>query len=185
MQKNKIDHIDQELIKRASEEIQKDKRYIALQDKYKKQMQRRQYVQAMQTKAIMDEQMRNTVERMIEREIEIQKDTYEIMKRMGEKDRNEYRSLLNCLCFSLDVIESILVDLNGIMIKNNIEFALEALPELIACKKRVSSIIGSETKKMNQSQLDMYIDEADNLYSHLRGRGEAFRVECDKLDTKV
>lgn len=185
MQNNKIENVDKELIKRASEEILKDKRYIVLQEKYKKQMQKKQYVHAMQTKAMMDAQMRDTVQRMIEREVECQKDSDEIIKKLGEESGKKYRDLLNGLCFCIDTIDSILVDINGLMIKGNVNLEVGMLPEFESCKKRVDKILGGEIKKMNEHQLDLYIDEVESLYKLILGRGEAFRVECDKLSTSA
>ena len=68
--KKPYDITSPELIETAKKILEKDNKYLALQEKYKKQFANHQFVQSIQTKQKMDERMREVINILVEKEIE-------------------------------------------------------------------------------------------------------------------
>ena len=167
----------------VTEALEKDYTYTKLLDKYNKQMKSHQYVQSMQTRLKMDERMREVVEQMVSHEMNDRKKASDIVKMLGDEEGERYCCLLNALCMCFDVIDSIFVDINYLIKKSGTGYVAEDFPELDKCRKKINSVLGFEMKKMDKVQMDLYVEEADALYDHIKVRSEAFRKAVDKLST--
>lgn len=179
-----IDFTSKELIDQAMKILKNSREYRKLEEKLQKYQQHNQYLQVLETKKKMDELIQQAARKVAEKEVDEACSSKEILKRLGGADKDKYMNCLNTLCFCFDIMESVFIDLNDILKRMGEGFTSEQFPEIIACKKRVSETIHSEMNEMDAEQQDIYVNEVDSIYDHMKARSGILRRKLDKLAKK-
>lgn len=176
-----MDFATPELIKEAQQQIVMSNEYKRLKEKYDKQQKMRQYIQASNTKRKIDELIKREAIRIANEKTEKELTTSKILNMLTDDDKAEYKIRLHVLCFCFDMMESAVMDINDILKRNGTGLISEQFPEIAECKKKVSTMLNKEVRGMNELEINAYINEADNLYSHLKARSGIYIRKHERL----
>lgn len=185
MESKKLDAIvSPELIHKALELVQQNKKYRSLKEQLAKYEKQKNYFKVLQIKQLMEAVQQEVVEKLAAQEIEERKNTEALVAMLPQEEGEKYRDYLNALCFCFDAIDFIITDINDLLKYNEVGFNVESLPEIKQCKDKVISVLNIDIRKMDEAEQWAYGGEADGIVEYLYKRGGIFRRRMDNYRKK-
>lgn len=138
--------------------------------------------QLVQTKMRYMEQQE--LERLQQREMNRRKDIKAIAEMLQGEQRQQYDELLSGISLLLDLMDSAFSDLNTLLMRNKVGIQIDKFPELQAARKMLWDMANEEQDKMPQYRLDLWADESERLYKHLRDRMAIYRRKVEREEAR-
>lgn len=138
--------------------------------------------QLVQTKMRYMEQQE--LERLQQREMNRRKDIKAIAEMLQGEQRQQYDELLSGISLLLDLMDSTFSDLNLLLMRNKVGIQIDKFPELKAARKMLWDMANDEQDKMPQYRLDLWADESERLYKHLRERMAIYRRKVEREEAR-
>lgn len=138
--------------------------------------------QLVQTKMRYMEQQE--LERLQQREMNRRKDIKAIAEMLQGEQRQQYDELLSGISLLLDLMDSTFSDLNLLLMRNKVGIQIDKFPELQAARKMLWDMANEEQDKMPQYRLDLWADESERLYKHLRDRMAIYRRKVEREEAR-
>jgi hypothetical protein len=138
--------------------------------------------QLVQTKMRYMEQQE--LERLQQREMNRRKDIKAIAEMLQGEQRQQYDELLSGISLLLDLMDSTFSDLNLLLMRNKVGIQIDKFPELQAARKMLWDMANKEQDKMPQYRLDLWADESERLYKHLRDRMTIYRRKVEREEAR-
>lgn len=138
--------------------------------------------QLVQTKMRYMEQQE--LERLQQREMNRRKDIKAIAEMLQGEQRQQYDELLSGISLLLDLMDSTFSDLNLLLMRNKVGIQIDKFPELKAARKMLWDMANEEQDKMPQYRLDLWADESERLYKHLRERMAIYRRKVEREEAR-
>lgn len=139
--------------------------------------------QLVQTKMRYMEQQE--LERLQQREMNRRKDIKAIAEMLQGEQRQQYDELLSGISLLLDLMDSTFSDLNLLLMRNKVGIQIDKFPELQAARKMLWDMANEEQDKMPQYRLDLWADESERLYKHLRDRMAIYRRKVEREEARM
>ena len=137
------------------------------------------------TKAKMQALMEQEVNRLWALEMNQRKSIKGISELLLQKDRAQYdrwQELLAGLSFIMDMLDFTVNDINELLARNNIGIKLEKFKEIEAARGLAQKLTGDNLSHSKQWHAQMWMDESDGLWEHLKERCAAYRREVDNRE---
>lgn len=138
--------------------------------------------QLVQTKMRYMEQQE--LERLQQREMNRRKDIKAIAEMLQGEQRQQYDELLSGISLLLDLMDSTFSDLNTLLMRNKVGIQIDKFPELQAARKMLWDMANEKQDKMPQYRLDLWAEESDRLYKHLRERMAIYRRKVEREEAR-
>ena len=170
---------------RQAQENVKDNREYKKLDKELAQLDPRRDLlkyQLVQTKMHYMEQQE--LERLQQQEMNRRKDIKAIAEMLQGEQRQQYDELLSGISLLLDLMDSTFSDLNLLLMRNKVGIQIDKFPELQAARKMLWNMANKEQDKMPQYRLDLWADESERLYKHLRDRMTIYRRKVEREEAR-
>lgn len=124
------------------------------------------------------------LERLQQREMNRRKDIKAIAEMLQGEQRQQYDELLSGISLLLDLMDSTFSDLNLLLMRNKVGIQIDKFPELQAARKMLWDMANKEQDKMPQYRLDLWADESERLYKHLRDRMTIYRRKVEREEAR-
>lgn len=130
----------------------------------------------------MNEMVRRYATKFAEQELETRKSDKKIIEMLEDQaDKDKYNDILTGMCMCFDMLDFLINDINALMRRAGTGFVMESLPEIAACKERVSKMVDMELNRMSGDVQEIYTSEVDWIYNKLRDRTSVFRKRVNNL----
>lgn len=172
------------MTRQAQENVKDNREYKKLSKELAQLNPRRDLLkyQLVQTKIRYMEQQE--LERLQQREMNRRKDIKAIAEMLQGEQRQQYDELLSGISLLLDLMDSTFSDLNLLLMRNKVGIQIDKFPELQAARKMLWDMTNKEQDKMPQYRLDLWADESERLYKHLRDRMAIYRRKVEREEAR-
>lgn len=172
------------MTRQAQENVKGNREYKKLSKELAQLNPRRDLLkyQLVQTKMRYMEQQE--LERLQQREMNRRKDIKAIAEMLQGEQRQQYDELLSGISLLLDLMDSTFSDLNTLLMRNKVGIQIDKFPELQAARKMLWDMANDEQDKMPQYRLDLWADESERLYKHLRDRMAIYRRKVEREEAR-
>ncbi len=172
------------MTRQAQENVKDNREYKKLSKQLAQLDPRRDLLkyQLVQTKMRYMEQQE--LERLQQREMNRRKDIKAIAEMLQGEQRQQYDELLSGISLLLDLMDSTFSDLNLLLMRNKVGIQIDKFPELQAARKMLWDMANKEQDKMPQYRLDLWADESERLYKHLRERMATYRRKVEREEAR-
>ena len=173
------------MTRQAQENVKDNREYKKLRKELEQLNPRRDLLkyQLVQTKMRYMEQQE--LERLQQREMNRRKDIKAIAEMLQGEQRQQYDELLSGISLLLDLMDSTFSDLNTLLMRNKVGIQIDKFPELKAARKMLWDMANDEQDKMPQYRLDLWADESERLYKHLRERMAIYRRKVEREEARL
>lgn len=123
------------------------------------------------------------IDRIVAYEDERRKSVTAVSQMLEQIDHDEFLKFLDLmsgLSFLLDLVDYTFTDINDLLHRNKLGIQMENFPALIKAKKEMSALVGSEVKTMPDYQQQLWMDESDRLFDHLKERAVVYRRKVER-----
>ena len=124
------------------------------------------------------------LQRLQQLEMNRRKDIKAIAEMLQGEQRQQYDELLSGISLLLDLMDSTFSDLNTLLMRNKVGIQIDKFPELQAARKMLWDMANEEQDKMPQYRLDLWADESERLYKHLRDRMAIYRRKVEREEAR-
>ncbi len=172
------------MTRQAQENVKDNREYKKLSKQLAQLDPRRDLLkyQLVQTKMHYMEQQE--LERLQQLEMNRRKDIKAIAEMLQGEQRQQYDELLSGISLLLDLMDSTFSDLNTLLMRNKVGIQIDKFPELQAARKMLWDMANEEQDKMPQYRLDLWAEESDRLYKHLRDRMAIYRRKVEREEAR-
>lgn len=179
--------IDTDEIQRRAEQNMKTgcKEYKRLLQELDRLDPRHDFMKMSLVKTKMKHMVAEEIDRLWMLEMDRRKSVQGISDLLMQKDRGEYdhwQELLAGLSFVMDMIDFTVADINELFDRNNIGIRLEKFKEIEDARALAQRLTGDNLKHSKQWHQDMWYEESDRLWEHLKERCAAYRREVDSRE---
>ena len=122
--------------------------------------------------------------RLQQLEMNRRKDIKTIDEMLQGEQRQQYDELLSGISLLLDLMDSTFSDLNLLLMRNKVGIQIDKFPELQAARKILWDMANEEQDKMPQYRHDLWADESERLYKHLRERMAIYRRKVEREEAR-
>jgi len=173
------------MTRQAQENVKDNREYKKLSKELAQLDPRRDLLkyQLVQTKMRYMEQQE--LERLQQLEMNRRKDIKAIAEMLQGEQRQQYDELLSGISLLLDLMDSTFSDLNTLLMRSKVGIQIDKFPELQAARKMLWDMANEEQDKMPQYRLDLWADESDRLYKHLRERMAIYRRKVEREEARM
>lgn len=173
------------MTRQAQENVKDNREYKKLSKELAQLNPRRDLLkyQLVQTKMRYMEQQE--LERLQQLEMNRRKDIKAIAEMLQGEQRQLYDELLSGISLLLDLMDSTFSDLNTLLMRNKVGIQIDKFPELQAARKMLWDMANDEQDKMPQYRLDLWADESERLYKHLRDRMAIYRRKVEREEARM
>ncbi len=173
------------MTRQAQENVKDNREYKKLSKQLAQLDPRRDLLkyQLVQTKMHYMEQQE--LERLQQLEMNRRKDIKAIAEMLQGEQRQQYDELLSGISLLLDLMDSTFSDLNTLLMRNKVGIQIDKFPELQAARKMLWDMANEEQDKMPQYRLDLWAEESDRLYKHLRDRMAIYRRKVEREEARL
>lgn len=172
-----------DIINQATANLRQNKQYRKLMEQWNKFDMRGQIVQRINISAQMRQMEKTEIDRIVAYEDERRKSVTAVSQMLEQIDHDEFLKFLDLmsgLSFLLDLVDYTFTDINDLLHRNKLGIQMENFPELIKAKKEMSALVGSEVKTMPDYQQQLWMDESDRLFDHLKERAVVYRRKVER-----
>ena len=125
------------------------------------------------------------IDRLVNMEIDRRKDVNRLTDYLKGNEREEYQELMAGLSLLIDMMDSTFFDINKLLKRNNTGVEMQNFPELVAARKLVWLLASGEQKDMPGYKREIWDEESERLYNHLRERCAVFRRKVERKEAKI
>ena len=171
-----------DIIKQAADTLRQNKHYRKLMEQWDTANKRGQMVQKININAQMRKMEKAEIDRIVAYENERRKSVTAVSQMLEQIDHDEflkYQDLMSGLSFLLDLVDYTFTDINDLLHRNKLGIQMENFPELIKARKEMSTLVGNEVKTMPDYQQQLWMDESDRLFDHLKERAAVYRRKVE------
>ena len=172
-----------DIIKQATDTLRQNKHYRKLMEQWDTASKRGQMVQKININAQMRQMEKAEIDRIVAYENERRKSVTAVSQMLEQIDHNEflkYQDLMSGLSFLLDLVDYTFTDINDLLHRNKLGILMKNFPELIKTRKEMSTLVGNEVKTMPDYQQQLWMDESDRLFDHVKERAAVYRRKVDR-----
>ena len=172
-----------DIIKQAADTLRQNKHYRKLMEQWDTANKRGQMVQKININAQMRQMEKTEIDRIVAYENERRKSVTAVSQMLEQIDHDEYlkyQDLMSCLSFLLNLVDSTFTEINDVLHRNKLGIQMENFPELVKAKKEMAALVGSEVKTMPDYQQQLWMDESDRLFDHLKERAAVYRRKVER-----
>lgn len=124
------------------------------------------------------------LQRLQQLEMNRRKNIKAIAEMLQGEQRQQYDELLSGISLLLDLMDSTFSDLNTLLMRNKVGIQIDKFPELQAARKMLWDMANEEQDKMPQYRRDLWADESERLYKHLRERMAIYRRKVEREEAR-
>ena len=172
-----------DIINQATANLRQNKQYRKLMEQWSNFDKRGQIVQRINISAQMRQMEKAEIDRIVAYEDERRKSVTAVSQMLEQIDHDEFLKFLDLmsgLSFLLDLVDYTFTDINDLLHRNKLGIQMENFPELIKAKKEMSALVGCEVKTMPDYQQQLWMDESDRLFDHLKERAVVYRRKVER-----
>lgn len=172
-----------DIINQATANLRQNKKYRKLMEQWSNFDKRGQMVQKINISAQMRQMEKAEIDRIVAYEDERRKSVTAVSQMLEQIDHDEFLKFLDLmsgLSFLLDLVDYTFTDINDLLHRNKLGIQMENFPALIKAKKEMSALVGSEVKTMPDYQQQLWMDESDRLFDHLKERAVVYRRKVER-----
>lgn len=172
-----------DIINQATANLRQNKQYRKLMEQWSNFDKRGQMVQKINISAQMRQMEKAEIDRIVAYEDERRKSVTAVSQMLEQIDHDEFLKFLDLmsgLSFLLDLVDYTFTDINDLLHRNKLGIQMENFPALIKAKKEMSALVGSEVKTMPDYQQQLWMDESDRLFDHLKERAVVYRRKVER-----
>jgi len=176
-----------EIIRQASESLRQNKQYRKLMEQWDSANRRGNFVQKINAHAQMRQMEKAEIDRIVAYEDKRRQNVKAVSQMLEQTDHDEflkYQDLMSGLSFLLDLVDYTFTDINDLLHRNNLGIQMENFPELIKAKKEMAALVGNEVKTMPDYQQQLWMDESDRLFDHLKERAAVYRRKVKREEKR-
>jgi len=176
-----------EIIRQASESLRQNKQYRKLMEQWDSANRRGNFVQKINAHAQMRQMEKAEIDRIVDYEDKRRQNVKTVSQMLEQKDHDDflkYQDLMSCLLFLLDLVDFSFVEINDVLHRNKLGIQMENFPELIKARKEITSLIGCEVGSMPDYQQQLWMDESDRLFDHLKERAAVYRRKVEREEKR-
>ena len=182
--------IDAEAIQRQADQnlMKGNKEYRKLHEQLDKCDMHRDFVKINYLKTKMKLMAHAEIDRLWMLEMDKRKSVRGLSEVLLQKDRKEYdhwQELLAGLSFVMDMIDFTVADINELLNRNNIGIKLEKFKEIEAARGLAQQLTGDNLNHSKDWHQQMWMDESDRLWEHLKERCATYRRKVDRIEDKL
>lgn len=177
-----------EIGNQVMENLGRRKEYRKLLEQYDTACRQRHLVKMTQLSVKINQMKAAEIQRLVDLEDNRRKDVHNIVAMLQQIDLKEYekyQDLMSGLCFLLDMLDYTIADINDLLHRTHIGVEMGQFHEVDAVKKMAAMLSGSEVKSMPEYQREVWLDEADRLYDHLRDRTAVYRRKVERIEARI
>ena len=172
------------MTRQAHENLMDNREYKKLRKELEQLNPRRDLLKYQLVQTKMRHMEQQELERLQQREMNRRKDIKAIAEMLQGEQRQQYDELLSGISLLLDLMDSTFSDLNLLLMRNKVGIQIDKFPELQAARKMLWNMANDEQDKMPQYRLDLWADESERLYKHLRDRMAIYRRKVEREETR-
>lgn len=164
-----------------------NREYKRLYEDYRKLDSRRDFVKISMTQGRLRQMENEEIDRLWMLEMEKRKSIRGISDLLRQKDRREYdhwQELLAGLSFVMDMIDFTVADINELLQRNNIGIKLEKFKEIEDARALAQKLTGDNLNHLKDWHAQMWMDESDRLWDHLKERCATYRRKVDRIEAR-
>lgn len=188
MAEQKDYHLDEvAIMAQAKENLMRNKEYNKLYEEWKRLGRQRDYVRIglLQTKMrVLEQQEFNRLEQMAIDKRKSVDSISEMLKANNPAAYDHWQELLAGMSFLFDMIDFSIADINELLDRNGVGVKLEKFKEIEGARKVCKDMMLTDFDKMPEMQQQMWMDESDRLWEHLKERCAVYRRKVDRWETK-
>ena len=176
-----------EIIRQASESLRQNKQYRKLMEQWDSANRHGNFVQKINAHAQMRQMEKAEIDRIVDYEDKRRQNVKAVSQMLEQTDHDEflkYQDLMSGLSFLLDLVDYTFTDINDLLHRNNLGIQMENFPELIKAKKEMAALVGNEVKTMPDYQQQLWMDESDHLFDHLKERAAVYRRKVEREEKR-
>lgn len=182
--------IDAEAIQRQAKNnlMTGNREYKKLQDEYMRLDRRRDFVKINLVQTKMRHMENQEIDRLWKLEMDKRKSVRGLSEVLLQKDRKEYdhwQELLAGLSFVMDMLDFTINDMNELLNRNNIGIKMEKFQEIEAARALAQQLTGDNLNHSKDWHAQMWMDESDRLWEHLKERCATYRRKVDRIEDKL
>lgn len=176
-----------DIIKQAADTLRQNKHYRKLMEQWDTANKRGQMVQKININAQMRQMEKAEIDRIVAYEDERRKSVTAVSQMLEQIDHDEYlkyQDLMSCLSFLLNLVDYTFTEINDVLHRNKLGIQMENFPELIKARKEMATLVGGEVKTMPDYQQQLWMDESDRLFDHLKERAAVYRRKVEREEKR-
>jgi len=108
----------------------------------------------------------------------------EMLKVNNPAAYDRWQELLAGMSFLFDMIDFSIADINELLDRNGVGVKLEKFKEIEGARKVCKDMMLTDFDKMPEVQQQMWMDESDRLWEHLKERCAVYRRKVGRWEAK-
>lgn len=177
----------EELQRQAEKNMLSCKEYKKMQKKLNELDIRTDFAKISHLKTKMKLMVHAEIDRLWMLEMEQRKSVRGINQLLRKKDRTQFshwQELIAGISFLMDMLDFTINDLNELLLKNNVGIKMENFKEIAEARKVAQKLTGDNLKHSNEWHRQMWMEESDRLYEHLKQRCSTYRRKVERMEEK-
>lgn len=188
MAEQKDYHLDEDaIIAQARENLKRNKEYSKLYEQWKRLDPRRDFVKIGLLQAKIRRIEQQEFDRLEQMAIDNRKSVNginDVLKKNSPAAYDHWQELLAGMTFLFDMIDFSIADINELLDRNGVGVKLEKFKEIEAARKMCDEMALKDFGRMHEAQQQLWMDESDRLWEHLKERCAVYRRKVDKWEAK-
>jgi len=188
MAEQKDYHLDEvAIMAQAKENLMRNKEYSKLYEQWKRLDPRRDFVKIGLLQAKIRRLEQQEFDRLEQQALDDRKSVdgiNDVLKSNNPAAYDHWQELLAGMSFLFDMIDFSIADINELLDRNGVGVKLEKFKEIEGARKVCKDMMLTDFDKMPETQQQMWMDESDRLWEHLKERCAVYRRKVDKWEAK-
>lgn len=181
-------HLDENaILAQAKENLKRNKEYGRLYEQWKRLDHRRDFVKIGLLQAKIRRMEQQEFDRLEQNAIDDRKSVdgiNDVLKANNPDAYDHWQELLAGMSFLFDMIDFSIADINELLGSNGVGVKLEKFKEIEGARKVCKDMMLTDFDKMPETQQQMWMDESDRLWEHLKERCAVYRRKVDRWEAK-
>lgn len=188
MAEQKDYHLDKEaILAQVKENMKRNREYNKLYEQWKRLDLRRDFVKSEYLKTKMRILEQKEFDRLEQKALDDRKSVdgiNEMLRANNPAAYDHWQELLAGMSFLFDMIDFSIADINELLDRNGVGVKLEKFKEIEAARKACDQMALKDFGRMHATQQQLWMDESDRLWEHLKRRCGVYRRKVDKWEAK-
>lgn len=188
MAEQKDYHLDEVgIMAQAKENLKSNKEYGKLYEQWKRLDPRHDFVKIEYVKTKIRVLEQQEFDRLEQKALDARKSVDGIngvLKANNPAAYDHWQELLAGMSFLFDMIDFSIADINELLDRNGVGVKLEKFKEIEAARKMCDEMALKDFGRMHEAQQQLWMDESDRLWEHLKERCAVYRRKVDKWEAK-
>lgn len=188
MAEQKDYHLDEEaIVAQARENLKRNREYNKLYEQWQRLDPRRDFVKIGLVQAKIRRIEQQEFDRLEQKAIDDRKSVdgiNEMLLANNPAAYDHWQELLAGMSFLFDMIDFSIADINELLDRNGVGVKMEKFKEIEAARKVCKDMSLTDFVRMPETQQQLWMDESDRLWEHLKRRCGVYRRKVDKWEAK-